>query len=88
MAPFARQPSGKPVSDAPKLIKFEPFDPAKKMSEAIATDSVGATQRIVKGAFAVVIGLVQASRRRQRRRRNSRGRVFGYWRSRPDRRRQ
>ncbi len=53
--------SGKPVSDAPKLIDFSPFDPAKKMSESIATDSSGGTQRIVKGAFAVVIDLVQAS---------------------------
>jgi H+-transporting ATPase len=49
----------KTVSDAPKLIKFEPFDPARKMSEATATDASGATQRIVKGAFAAVIGLTQ-----------------------------
>jgi len=49
------------VSDAPKLIKFVPFDPAKKMSEASATDSSGATQRIVKGAFAVVSGLAHTS---------------------------
>jgi H+-transporting ATPase len=53
--------SGKGVSDAPTLVKFEPFDPAKKMSEATATDSAGATQRIVKGAFAVVTGLAQPS---------------------------
>ena len=53
--------AGKTVSDAPKLIKFEPFDPARKMSEATATDSTGATQRIVKGAFAAVIGLAQPS---------------------------
>ena len=45
------------VSDAPKLTKFVPFDPTKKMSEATATDMSGGTQRIVKGAFAVVIGL-------------------------------
>jgi H+-transporting ATPase len=51
----------KAISDAPKLIKFAPFDPAKKMSEATATDSTGGAQRIVKGAFAVVIGLVQPS---------------------------
>jgi H+-transporting ATPase len=49
------------VSDAPKLIKFEPFDPTKKMSEATATDSTGSPQRIVKGAFAVVATLAQAS---------------------------
>ncbi|HTC52640.1 MAG TPA: HAD-IC family P-type ATPase [Steroidobacteraceae bacterium] len=51
----------KPVSDAPELLKFVAFDPAKKMSEATATDSRGATQRIVKGAFAVVSPLAQAS---------------------------
>ena len=51
----------KAVSDAPKLIKFAPFDPATKMSEATATDSTGGTQRIVKGAFAAVIGLAQPS---------------------------
>ena len=49
--------SGKTVSNAPKLIKFAPFDPAKKMSEATAIDSTGGEQRIVKGAVAVVIGL-------------------------------
>ena len=53
--------ASKAVSDAPHLIKFAPFDPAKKMSEATATDSTGSTQRIVKGAFAVVIGLAQPS---------------------------
>ena len=53
--------SSKGVSDAPKLVKFEPFDPAKKMSEATATDSTRGTQRIVKGAFAVVAGLAQPS---------------------------
>ena len=53
--------ASKVISDAPKLIKFVPFDPAKKMSEATATDSKGVTQRIVKGAFAAVIGLAQAS---------------------------
>jgi H+-transporting ATPase len=51
----------KTISDAPKLVKFVPFDPAKKMSEASATDSSGATQRIVKGAFAAIVGLAQKS---------------------------
>ncbi len=49
------------VTDAPRLIKFAAFDPAKKMSEAAATDSAGNPQRIVKGASAVVIGLAQPS---------------------------
>ena len=53
--------ASKPVSDAPHLIKFTAFDPAKKMSEATATDPTGSPQRIVKGAFAVVIGLAQPS---------------------------
>jgi H+-transporting ATPase len=51
----------KAVSDLPKLIKFIPFDPATKMSEATATDSGGATVRVVKGAFAAVDGLTQPS---------------------------
>ena len=51
----------KRVSDALKLVNFVPFDPAKKLSEASATDSIGATQRIVKGAFAAVIGLTHTS---------------------------
>ncbi|MHB1590774.1 MAG: heavy metal translocating P-type ATPase [Sulfuricella sp.] len=49
------------ASDLPKLIKFVPFDPATKMSEATVTDSSGATLRVVKGAFAAVAGLTQAS---------------------------
>ena len=47
----------KPASDLPKLAKFVPFDPAKKTSEAEATDSKGGTVRIVKGAFTVVASL-------------------------------
>ena len=53
--------ASKTVSDAPQLIKFAAFDPAKKMSEATATDSTGSPQRIVKGAAAVIIGLAQPS---------------------------
>jgi H+-transporting ATPase len=53
--------ASKPVSDTPKLVKFAAFDPAKKMSEATATDIAGNPQRIVKGAYAVVIDLAQAS---------------------------
>jgi len=52
---------GKSVSDAPRLTRFVPFDPATKMSEAMAADPDGGTQRIVKGAFAAVIGLAQPS---------------------------
>jgi H+-transporting ATPase len=53
--------ASKAVSDAPRLITFTPFDPANKMSEATVTDPSGATQRIVKGAFAAVIGLAPPS---------------------------
>jgi len=52
--------SGKPISDAPKLIKFVPFDPATKMAEATVEDSSNGTRRVVKGAFAAVVGLTQA----------------------------
>jgi H+-transporting ATPase len=44
-------------ADLPKLVKFVPFDPGTKMSEATATDAGGATVRAVKGAFSVVAGL-------------------------------
>lgn len=50
--------AAKAVSDAPKLTKFTAFDPAKKMSEAMATDASGSPQRIVKGASAVIFELV------------------------------
>jgi H+-transporting ATPase len=51
----------KVASDLPKLSKFVPFDPATKMSEATAVDASGATVRVVKGAFAAVMGVTQAS---------------------------
>src|SRR5208283_2861446 len=47
--------------DLPKLSNFVPFDPATKMSEAAALDASGATVRVVKGAFAAVAGLAEAS---------------------------
>jgi H+-transporting ATPase len=50
----------KAATDLPKLIKFVPFDPATKMSEATATGPGGATVRAVKGAFAVVAKLTQS----------------------------
>ena len=52
---------GKAAGDAPKLVKFVPFDPATKMSEATVQDPTGATQRVVKGAFSAIIGLSQPS---------------------------
>ncbi|MGA2997598.1 plasma-membrane proton-efflux P-type ATPase [Bradyrhizobium sp.] len=53
--------SGKAASDALKIIKFVPFDPGTKMSEATLQDPGGGTQRVVKGAFAAVIRLTQPS---------------------------
>jgi H+-transporting ATPase len=53
--------AAKPVTDAPKLVSFAAFDPAKKMSEATATDSTGHSQHVVKGAFAVIAAQAQAS---------------------------
>jgi H+-transporting ATPase len=47
------------ASDLPKLGKFVPFDSATKMSEATAVDPGGATVRVLKGAFAAVMGLTQ-----------------------------
>ena len=46
---------------APQALSFVPFDPATKMSEATVADPGGGTQRVVKGAFAVIIGLIQPS---------------------------
>jgi H+-transporting ATPase len=52
--------AAKPVNEALKLVTFFPFDPAKKMSAASITGAAGASLRIVKGAFSVIAGLVQA----------------------------
>ena len=53
--------SHKPASQLPKLATFVPFDPAKKISEATATDEKGGTERIVKGAFNAVAALTAPS---------------------------
>ena len=50
----------KAASDLPKPVKFVPFDPGTKMSEAAATETNGATVRVVKGAFAAVAGLTSS----------------------------
>jgi len=47
----------KSISNPPRLVRFIPFDPATKMSEATVNDPSLGTLRIVKGAFAVVGGL-------------------------------
>ena len=43
-----------PVSAPLKRLSFAPFDPAKKMAEALAVTAAGERIRIVKGAFARV----------------------------------
>jgi len=53
--------SKKPAQDLPKLATFVPFDPAKKTSEATATDTKGVAERIIKGAYAAVIALTAPS---------------------------
>ena len=60
-AAIRRANHGKAIADLPRLIKFIPFDPATKMSEASVMDPAGATLRVVKGAFAVVDQLSKAS---------------------------
>jgi len=47
--------------NSPKLLKFIPFDPAKKMSEASATDGNGQSLRIVKGAYGTIGALMPPS---------------------------
>jgi H+-transporting ATPase len=46
-----------PAATAPRLIKFTPFDPASKMSEATFGPAGGAVQRVVKGAPAVILAI-------------------------------
>ena len=53
--------SKKPAQDLPKLATFLPFDPAKKTSEATATDAKGAAERIIKGAYTAVVALTAPS---------------------------
>ncbi len=48
-------------ADLPKLIKFTPFDPGTKMSEATAAGPSGATVLAVKGAFAAVAALAPSA---------------------------
>ncbi|MGP0089041.1 MAG: HAD-IC family P-type ATPase [Xanthobacteraceae bacterium] len=47
------------AADLPKLVKFVPFDPAVKMSEASAVDRDGTALRVLKGACAIIGGLAE-----------------------------
>jgi H+-transporting ATPase len=49
------------VADPPKLTQLVPFDPSTKLSEATGVDAKGGALRAVKGAFAVVSKLAEAS---------------------------
>jgi H+-transporting ATPase len=49
------------LPDLPSLVKFIPFDPATKMSEAAVIDAGGVSLRVVKGAFATVVRLCEPS---------------------------
>ncbi len=51
----------KVATNLPKGVAFVPFDPATRMSEATVVDANGAHLCVVKGAFAVVAGLIQSS---------------------------
>jgi H+-transporting ATPase len=44
-----------------KVIAFQPFDAATKMSGATLADAGGGTQQVRKGAFAVISGTIEAS---------------------------
>lgn len=53
--------SKKPDTNTAKLLKFVPFDPANKMSEADAMSASGQNLRIVKGAYDTIMALAQPS---------------------------
>ena len=55
--------AAKKIPETMHLTGFTPFDPANKRSEATFTDAKGASQRVAKGAFSVIVGLapVEAS---------------------------
>ena len=76
-----------PAPTRQSSVKFGAFDPAKKMSDATATDATGHPLRIVKGAVAVIIGLVQPAPTAAPPQ-GTRSQGFECWRSRPARQRQ
>jgi H+-transporting ATPase len=51
--------ANRPIANMPKRTRLVPFDPATRMSEAAAVDVNGAALRVVKGAFAAVLGLTE-----------------------------
>lgn len=53
--------AGQPMQGMPVRLRFVPFDPATKMSEAQARDAAGQPLRIVKGAVERIAQLAAAS---------------------------
>ncbi|MBU6464252.1 MAG: HAD-IC family P-type ATPase [Proteobacteria bacterium] len=53
--------SGRAFTEKPRRDQFVPFDPKTKMAEASTIDATGARHRVVKGAFAYVLAIAQAS---------------------------
>lgn len=47
------------LGNVPRLLRFVPFDPTTKMSEAFAMDRDGSELRIVKGAFEVISDMAE-----------------------------
>ena len=54
-----RKAAGAVTRSDVQLLKFVPFDPATKISEATISGTTAGTQRIVKGAYVAVAGLAQ-----------------------------
>ena len=54
-----RKAAGAATPSDVQLLKFVPFDPATKISEATISGTTAGTQRIVKGAYVAVAGLAQ-----------------------------
>lgn len=57
-----RATAAKNAKGMPNLSSFTPFDPARKLAEAIATDDDGRALHILKGAFATIEGLAHPSK--------------------------
>jgi H+-transporting ATPase len=53
--------AAKPATDAPSLVTFVPFDPARKSSSATVRQADGAEIHVVKGAYDAVAGLVRTA---------------------------
>jgi H+-transporting ATPase len=49
-----------PARDKLELVTFVPFDPAMKRSEATVRQADGAVIKVLKGAFAVIAGMLQS----------------------------